>query len=95
MKKFFKIIGLYLFFGAVLAAVAANTGMFNGFMAVPSLGINSFLAMIAVIVLVWLPSLVLIFPAAEVYLPIPYIKLIVAAIIVVFLLLLVRIIRKK
>ena len=95
MKKFFKIIGLYLFFGAVLAAVAANTGMFNGFMAVPSLGINSFLAMIAVIVLVWLPSLVLIFPEAEVYLPIPYIKLIVAAIIVVFLLLLVRIIRKK
>lgn len=95
MKKFLKIIGLYLFFGAVFAAVAAATGMFTGFMAVQSLGVNSFLATIAVIMLVWLPSLVLILPSAEMYLPAPYIKLIIVAIIVVFILLTVRILRKK
>ncbi|MBR2028832.1 MAG: hypothetical protein IKA10_07610 [Oscillospiraceae bacterium] len=95
MKKFLKIIGLYLWFGALLAFIASGTGMFNGFMAFHSLGTTSFLAMIAVIMLVWLPSLVLILPSAEMYLPVPYIKLIIAAIIVVFIFLLVRILRKK
>jgi len=80
---------------AVFAAVASATGMFNGFMAVSSLGISSLLAMAAVIMLIWLPALVLIFPSAEVYFPFVYAQAIIAAIILLFILLCVRILRKK
>lgn len=95
MKKFFKITGLYLLFGAVFAAVASATGMFTGFMAVSSLGISSLLAMAAVIMLIWLPALVLILPSAKVYFPFAYAQIIFAAIIIAFILLSVRILRKK
>jgi len=45
--------------------------------------------------LIWLPALVLIFPSAELYFPFAYAQIIIAAIIIAFILLSVRILRKK
>lgn len=95
MKKFLKIIGLYLLSGAVFSAVASATGMFEGFMAVPGLGFNSYLSMMIIIAAVWLPSLVMVMFSDVVYFPFAYTKIIIAAIILMFLLLCLRILRKK
>ena len=95
MKKLFKIIGIYILFGMILALLAAVTGSFEGFMAIPSLGMNSFLSLMLVIVLIWLPSLVVVLVSNVVYFPFAYAKLIIAAVVVAFLVLCVRIIRKK
>ena len=95
MKKFCKIIGLYILFGAVIAAVAAITGAFEGFMAIPSLGMSSFLSSMLVVVLIWLPSLVMVLLSDTVYFPFAYSKAIIAAVVIAFLLLSVRIVRKK
>lgn len=95
MKKFLKIIGLYLLFGAAFAVIASVTGMFEGFMAVPGLGLNSYLSMLLIITAVWLPSLVVVMFSDIVYFPFAHAKIIVAAIILLFLLLCMRILRKK
>lgn len=95
MKKFLKITGLYLLFGAVFAVIASVTGMFEGFMAVSGLGLTSYLLMIPVIMVLWMPSLAIVLFSDVVYFPFAYAKVIVAAIILLFVLLGVRIIRKK
>jgi len=95
MKKFLKIIGLYILFGAILAIIVSVTGAFEGFMAVPSLGMNSFFALVLVIVAIWLPSLAIVLFSNVAYFPFAYAKVIIAVIIVAFVLMCVYILRKK
>lgn len=93
MKKFFKIIALYILIGAVLAVLASVFGAFESFTMI--LGTGSYLIMMLTVMAGWLPFVVTALLSDIVYFPFAYAKAVIVVVIIAFLLLCMRILRKK
>lgn len=96
MKKALKVVGLYLLFGAIIAITISVFGGYEDLLINKTMGnmsILGYMILMLTIIAFWLPSLVFILFSKNIYLTFAYTKPILVAVIAVFILLSVYIVK--
>ncbi|MGN1404862.1 MAG: hypothetical protein ACI4WM_01220 [Erysipelotrichaceae bacterium] len=98
LKKILKIIGLYILFGIIIALIVSTFGgAYQKLLVGQSMGsmdFSDFLFLNGYVALLWLPMIVMMFFSKINFFSSIYIKIASIVIVIVFLLLCIRIIRK-
>lgn len=98
LKKILKIIGLYILFGIIISLIVSTFGgAYQKLLVGQSMGsmdFSSFLFLNGYVALLWLPMIVVMFFSKINFFSSIYIKIASIVIVIVFLLLCIRIIRK-
>ena len=98
LKKILKIIGLYLLFGIIIALIVSTFGgAYQKLLIGQSMGNMDFMGFLflnSYVALLWLPMIVVMFFSKINFFSSIYIKIVSIVIVIVFMLLCIRIIRK-